>query len=181
MPEQAKRHVFRDAAVGYVASMPVLITTFPDGGTLEFDHGQFDGWCVFLTRPGDQRYAPSDVEYFAAAVRLAKRHGAERLYRDFTAIYERTGQSIDHHLIAEIRTMASAYGRDSLLVEIILAMLYAGMVAEENKRHAPLGKRIKRLGVHQILRLQMPVEEAAAYSRHKSWRALATECTAYGF
>ncbi len=36
-------------------------------------------------------------------------------------------------------------------MEIWFNVLYAGMVAEENKENAVLKKRIKRLGMHQVL------------------------------
>lgn len=34
---------------------------------------------------------------------------------------------------------------------IVFTIIYLGMVAEENKLGTKLGKRIKRLGIHQVL------------------------------
>lgn len=48
-------------------------------------------------------------------------------------------------------------------MEIWLNVLYAGMIAEENKENAVLGKRIKRLGMHQVLPDEMPPETASVF------------------
>jgi hypothetical protein len=46
------------------------------------------------------------------------------------------------------------------------------MIAEENKENAILGKRIKRLGMHQVLIENMKPEEAAVFSKGKKWKEL---------
>jgi hypothetical protein len=66
-------------------------------------------------------------------------------------------------------------------VEVLLTTLYAAMIAEENRVNAPLGRRIKRLGVHQVLVEGMRVEDAARFSRGKPWRVLEELCVARGF
>jgi hypothetical protein len=57
-------------------------------------------------------------------------------------------------------------------MEIWFNVLYAGMVAEENKEHALLKKRIKRLGMHQVLLENMEPEKAALFSKGKKWTEL---------
>ena len=60
-------------------------------------------------------------------------------------------------------------------------IFYAGMIAEENKKHAILKKRIKRLGLHQILIEDADPKYAATFSEGKKWRELDVECTNRGF
>ena len=55
------------------------------------------------------------------------------------------------------------------------------MVAEENKQFTKLGKRIKRLGIHQILQENLDVAKAAQYSRGMKWREIHDECIERGF
>ena len=55
------------------------------------------------------------------------------------------------------------------------------MVAEENYHGTKLGKRLKRLGIHQILIEGMEVHVAAHWSRGKPWREIAEECERRGF
>ena len=52
-------------------------------------------------------------------------------------------------------------------VAINFIVIYAGMVAERNKKFTKLKERIKRLGMHQVLLEQMPVQEAANWSKEK--------------
>jgi hypothetical protein len=160
--------------------MPVL-RTFSDGSVLEFGPGRFDRWCVYITRPDGERYPPRDVEYFAQLRSLAAKYGAERLYIDFLAIYQRTTKDISPHVFEMIYHMAKAYGEDDLEVDLLLSILYAGMVAEENKRRARLRKRVKRLGVHQVLLEDLAPEEAATFSKGKPWDVIDFECTVRHF
>ncbi|GGD59730.1 DUF7004 family protein [Pseudoxanthomonas indica] len=155
--------------------------TLADGALIEFDRGQFDDWCVYLTPPGAARMAPRDVDYFAELQTLAQRHGAFRLYEDFVGVYARTQAQASPGVLAWISGVSAAYGDDALAVDRLLTILYAGMVAEENKLNGPLGKRIKRLGVYQSLVEGMPAAEAAQYSRNVDAKRLDKECRARGF
>lgn len=158
-----------------------MIKQFADGSTLEFDAGSFDDWCIYLTRPGVPRHAPRDIVYFAALQRLAAVHGAHELYGDFVKVYKRTGKAIDPAVLIAIEGLAVRYGPDAQEIEILLTLLHAAMVAEMNKRYSPLGKRIKRLGVRQVLLEGMTPEAAASFSKDKRWRQLASECQKRGF
>lgn len=51
-------------------------------------------------------------------------------------------------------------------------VLYAGMIAEENKENTILKKRIKRLGVHQVLIDNVSPGETAVFSKGKKWKEL---------
>jgi len=148
------------------------INRFSHGGFIEFDKGSFDNWCVYLTRANGERYAPTDVQYFSRLKSLAKTHGAQIIYDDFVVIYNRTGPKILKNILELITLLCSHYRKDSLEMEIWFNVLYAGMVAEENKEHALLKKRIKRLGVHQVLLENMEPEKAALFSKGKKWTEL---------
>lgn len=73
------------------------------------------------------------------------------------------------------------YGEDSLNIAIDFTIIYMGMIAEENKEFTKLGKRIKRLGVHQVLKERMHYNEAANFSRGKKWKELNEICSSKGF
>jgi hypothetical protein len=144
----------------------------PGSYSVCFDAGSFDNWCVYLQRQGQARYAPSDAEYFARLQQLAATHGHQKIYTDFTACYQLTTARIDAKVLALIEHLSTSYGPDANELEMWLTVLYAGMVAEENKARAILKKRIKRLGMHQVLLEQMPPAEAARFSRGKPWQQL---------
>ena len=55
------------------------------------------------------------------------------------------------------------------------------MIAEENKANTKLGKKIKRLGVHQILIENITPNISANYSKGMKWREIEKECKERGF
>ena len=157
-----------------------LLKQFPDGGRVEFGFGSFDEWCVFVTRPPGPRQAPRDTDYFAELKILHTRF--PRLHDDVVEVFQRTTRVVDAATLQRITEIAAQYPTaERLPVDVLLTTLYAAMIAEENREHAPLGKRIKRLGVHQVLMENVPVEMAANFSRGKPWRELAAECERRGF
>jgi hypothetical protein len=148
------------------------INQFSHGGFIEFDKGSFDDWCVYLTRANGERFAPTDVHYFSRLKSLAQVHGAQKIYDDFVVIYNRTGSEILKDILELISVLSRHYGRDALEMEIWFNVLYAGMVAEENKQNAILKKRIKRLGMHQVLIENRNTEDAATFGKGKKWTEL---------
>ena len=161
--------------------MAELITQFEDGSFLEFDRGRFDGWCVYLTRPKQSRYAPKDFQYFQRLTEYASLYGAESLYSDFVSIFSLTTKTLNKEVFNHIKSICSKYGEGALDIEIDFSIMYLGMIAEENKRFTKLGKRVKRLGVHQVLIDSMSPNEAANFSKEKKWRELDTLCSSKGF
>ncbi len=152
--------------------MPRKINQFRNGVSIEYDSGKFDDWCVYLTRANGKRIAPSDNWYFKRLKKLAEKHGSQKIYDDFVVIFNRTAKQIETDVLDLIALLSRAYSSDEPEMEIWLNVLYAGMVAEENKEHAKLGKRIKRLGVHQVLIENAPPEKAAVFSKGKKWGEL---------
>ena len=158
------------------------IKTFPGGAFLEFDQGNFDDWCVYWTQPGQGRKALRDEEYFAQMIALAEKHGREKLYQDYLKVYEHTGKELDHKVLLAITRLAQReYGQDAFLADYLLTVLYAGMIAEENKENTKLGKRVKRLGVHGILMEGQSAQMAANLTRGMKYQQIEAMCEAKGF
>lgn len=157
-----------------------VIQTFEDGTSLEFDVGQFDEWCIYLKTSKDELYgkwcsrtpngyAPKDEKYFGEVAHFAQIHSSKKVYSDFVKIYDNTKSSIEQHVFDLISDISNDYGQDSMEIQILFCILYAGMVAEENKKYSVLGKRIKRLGIHQLLMDEktLSAKEAANFSKGK--------------
>lgn len=161
--------------------MQRLLQTFADGTTVSFGRGAFDDWCVYLHRPGERPHAPRDERYFARLQHLGDAHGLQTIYADFVAVYDRTTAEVDATVLNLILKLTPKYGPDALEMAVWLTVIYAGMVAEENKEKAVLKKRIKRLGMHQTLLEGLPPAEAASFSRGKKWPELARLCRSKGF
>lgn len=161
--------------------MARLIKRFADNSLLEYDRGNFDDWCIFLSRPTHPRFAPRDWQYFTRLQQLAERYGPAKIYADFVTVFAATGRELDPQLLTRITDFSNDYAQDALRADIVFTLLYAGMLAEENKAFAPLGKRIKRLGVHQVVLEGLPPKDAAVFSVGRPWQELAKLCESRGF
>ncbi len=156
-----------------------LISELADGTKLVFSEGRFDAWCIYHL-VGNTAHAIKDVEIF----KLLEKHNKElerfTLYRDFLFIFNAVTKLLNYDLIEWINAASKKHDNFEE-VELVLTFLYAGMIAEENKKNAILKKYIKRLGVHQVLIERLPADVAASYSKNKKWRELKLECEARGF
>jgi hypothetical protein len=157
------------------------LNTFSNKGFIEFDSGSFDDWCVYVTKPNGERFAPTDVQYFSRLQKLGKKHGHQKIYDDFVVIFNRTTKKPEQKVFKLIRDLSADYGSDSLEIEIWFSVLYAGMIAEENKEKAILKKRIKRLGMHQVLIENTQPQIAATYSKGRKWKELDSVMKLKGF
>ncbi len=152
--------------------MPTLIKNVRERNLVEFDKGSFDEWCVFLTRPGKIKYAPTDMEYFTILKNFSYRYSNKKIYDDFLQFYQPANKEIDKDVTGLITTIADYYKTDAEEIDIWFTVIYGGMVAEENKEFAVLKKRIKRLGMYQILINGKDAEYAANFSKGKKWKEL---------
>ncbi len=152
--------------------MPRLLKTYTNNAKIEFDDGCFDGWCVFLTKTNGERYAPTDIKYFSRLKILGEKYGPQKIYDDFVVIYNRTTKDVNEEVFELIIALSKNYKEDALEIEVWFGIIYAGMIAEENKDKAILKKRIKRLGMHQLLLQEFSAEEAANFSKGRKWREL---------
>ena len=160
--------------------MDRLIKLFSDGSKLLFDKGVFDEWCVYMQHSGARKYAPTDVQYFGRLQQYASTFGAKVVYADFLEIYEQTKKSVSAEVLAYITELSVKYGNDSTQIEMDFTIIYAGMIAEENKAYTKLGKRIKRLGVYQVLIEGVAPTVAAQFSKGKKWTEIEQECIRRG-
>lgn len=155
--------------------MATHIKSFPDGSSFEYDRGSFDEWCVYIKPRGTRRYAPKDIDYLTELSRIGSLHGCTTIYNDFVIIFENTTKELDQSLLDNIRVLSEKYGCDAAVVDKLLTLLYASMVAEENKARTKLGKKVKRLAVHQVLKENMKPDEAAAFSKGRTWQSILKE------
>lgn len=161
--------------------MPQKLNTFSNGGFIEFDTGKFDDWCVYITGPDEIRHAPSDVFYFSRLKKLGRKYGFQKIYDDFVVVFNRTSSEINPDIFQLISILSRNYRKDAQEFETWFNVLYAGMVAEENKENAILKKRIKRLGMHQLLIDGLEPETAANFSKGIKWPELNRLMKAKGF
>jgi hypothetical protein len=153
--------------------MPRLIKKLKNNRSVVFDSGKFDDWCVYVEESNGIRKAPFDETYFTDLVQIAQKYKENKVYQDFVCIYENTTSTINQITLTLIDEIVSTYNiEDNVLIEQWFTVIYAGMIAEENKKNAILKKRIKRLGMHQVLIMGMPANQAASFSKGKNWRDL---------
>lgn len=157
------------------------IKTVNDSIIIEFDKGRFDNWCVYITSPKRGRFAPTDREYFTRLALIAQEFSPRSIYDDFVEVYEQTTPELSDTTLKVITLLSSKYCARATELNVWFTVIYAGMVAEENKSHAILKKRIKRLGMHQLLIDKESPEYAAAFSRGKSVADLEPIMLAKGF
>lgn len=55
------------------------------------------------------------------------------------------------------------------------------MIAEENKKHTKLGRRIKRLGIYTLLIEKRDLNYAANFMKGMPWRKIDRLCRERGF
>ncbi len=161
--------------------MKRLVAKISEEVHIEFGKGKFDDWCVYVCKKGSRKSAPKDTEYFGRLQDLSKVHGPKQIYSDFLKIYEGTTKEVNTNIIELIALLSNGYGSDAFEVKKWFTVIYAGMIAEENKSKAILKKRIKRLGMYQTLIEQMPAEKAAIFSKGKKWYNLDKICRDLGF
>ena len=142
-----------------------------DGYTIFYDRGVFDDWCVYIKEP-HRTFAPTDEVYFARLQSLTRKHTAAQIYADFVKIYDITSSEINEKAIQLIAELSAKYGPDATEIKKWFTIIYAGMIAEENKANKILGKRIKRLGIYQVIMQGRSVKHAANYSKEKKWKYL---------
>lgn len=162
--------------------MSRLVKKLENNRSVIFDTGKFDNWCVYVVESNGSKKAPFDETYFTDLFHISQKYSNNKVYNDFVLIYERTTRTIDQEVLLLIDEIVTTYKNpDKIIVEQWLTVIYAGMIAEENKERAILKKRIKRLGMHQVLMLNIPAQEAAKFSYGKKWRDLDAIMKPMGF
>ena len=154
--------------------------TFADGSSIGFGRGKIDDFCVYVKDEAGVR-APLDTEYFQFIHDLATQYGTLAVYNAFKRIYDVAQRELHPVAISIIDQASKRFSASKLKPKLYFSILYLCMVAEQNYPNTRLGKRLKRLGIYQLLFEEMDVQEAANWSRGKSWRVIADECEKRGF
>jgi len=150
-----------------------LIKTLKNNRQVIFDKGKFDNWCVYVVEENGTKKAHFDATYFTDLKSIASKYEVDKVYNDFVSIYNGTTKTIDQPILSLIdKIVTTYYEKDKSIIEQWFVVIYGGMIAEENKRLAILKKRIKRLGMHQILKLDYDPKVAANFSKGKKWHEL---------
>jgi len=153
-----------------------IVKKFKDGSEIGFGKGRFDDFCVYLDNK-----PPLDVHYFTRLYELKEIYGGSNIYNDFIYIYELVTKKLESAVLEGITYISQKYKDDIIRVDKIFTILYMAMIAEENKVNTKLGKKIKRLGVHQILIENITPNVSANYSKGMKWREIEKECIERGF
>jgi len=162
--------------------MATLIKQLRNNRSVIFDVGKFDNWCVYVVENNGSKKAPFDETYFNDLYNIAQKYIQDKVYDDFVSIYENTTKNIDNGVLALIDNITNTYNEeDKIIIEQWFTVIYAGMIAEENKDFAILKKRVKRLGMHQVMKLGMSAKDAAKFSYGKKWRELDAIMKPLGF
>lgn len=153
--------------------MKRLIKKLRNNSKVIFDKGKFDHYCVYVVLPTGEKSPPLDVTYFSDLQNISTFYEGNKIYADFVKIYDRTNDQIDKNILKLIDELVLTYKTEhQQIIEKWFTVIYAGMIAEENKKFAILKKRIKRLGMHQVLIDEMKPLMAANFSKGKKWRDL---------
>jgi len=153
-----------------------IVKKFKDGSEIGFGKGRFDDFCVYLDNK-----PPLDVHYFTRLYELKEIYGGSNIYNDFVYIYELVTKKLESAVLENITHISQKYKDDITRMDKIFTILYMAMIAEENKANTKLGKKIKRLGVHQILIENLTPNISANYSKGMKWREIEKECKERGF
>ena len=135
-----------------------------------FDKGKFDKYCVYINGRNKFRYAPTDDVYFNWIRILAKQYGNFQVWNDFCTIYDivDTGET-ENEVLSIIKNIDLHYNDDTILWWLIF---YMTMRAECKIENTILKKRIKKLGVYNILFDEYPIDYIIKYMKGKNWRYL---------
>jgi hypothetical protein len=161
--------------------MTTRIANFDDGTHLDFDVGKFDNFCVYIYQKDGSRRAPLDIDYFSDFQYLAEKYTKDKVWLDFLGLYEKTTRELSEKVSSYIESLCESYISDKLLFMKTFYILYASMIAENNKSNTKLGKRIKRLGLHTLIIENENLDYSVSFMRGKSWKEIDKICTSRGF
>ena len=131
-----------------------------------FGEGNIDEWCVYCIKPNKKTWFAYDHEYLSWIRKMGKFHGENKIYDSFIRIYNNVSYNYDMIEGYEvIKDVSSDYPR----TEHYWTWFWMTMVAEERKENAILGKRIKRLGVYNILFDKYKLRYITSYMVGMKW------------
>jgi len=144
------------------------ICDFSDGSFLAYTTGNFDNYRVtFFSADGTYVFSPRDTYFFDELLGFGAN---QSVWNSIVKVAEQINRSTNFEDVdfpVEI---------ESLQAKKVISAIVAAMIAEERKANTKLGKRIKLLGIHQILIQGIEPKIAASWSRDKKWRIIDAEC-----
>lgn len=160
-----------------------LITAFDDRTYLCYTRGAFDNWRVtFLDSEGKQETSPKDTAFFDYFLSLmAYGNTGREIFNIIKRMSKKISKGMDidfDHLKDEIYEYAEELSipeEEKLRFEKAMMSVLAAMLSEEQKAFTKLGKKLKLLGLHQVLIGKMDPKIAANWSRGKPWREILAE------
>ena len=162
--------------------MERLIKQLSNNRKVIFEKGSFDDYCVYVVEANGAKKPPFDVTYFTDFQNIATHYTNNKVYNDFVSIYDLTTKTIEPNVTNLIDNITTTYSpQHQIIMEQWLTVIYGGMIAEENKQNAILKKRVKRLGMHQVLIENLSPSIAANFSKNKKWRELDAIMSPKGF
>lgn len=153
-----------------------------NGTVFSYGIGSYDDWCVYESTPEVRARRVGDYDYFKKFRELGEIYGRAELFEDICKIYDRTKAEVDKEVLDDISNqICHNYHDDYDKAEYSFCLLYLSMIAEMNKEYSRLGKRVKGLGIHQLLFQKMKIHDIANFTRGKKWFEIAAICEQYGF
>lgn len=141
-----------------------------NGYVIYYNYGEFDQYCVHVLKPKKKSaWRPLDKEYFNWLKNMGKRYGNDYVYEDFLKVYEIISKTTTMY---EIENIVKEVKKNYFQGELWWTIFALTMKAEECKEYTKLGKRIKHLGVYNILKENMKVSEVVSYMKGKKWYEL---------
>lgn len=140
------------------------------GYEIYFAPGRFDKWCVYLNNTENKKTIPLDKDYFQWILNLSNKYGKKQVYEDFLKVYDDVDELFDEEKCYSLcHDIDEKYEEDTTHWWIIF---YMTMVAECKKKNSILKKRIKHLGVYNVLFDEYEINYVVTYMRGKKWRDL---------
>lgn len=166
-----------------------------------FAQGKIDNWCAYVAeRDRDYKwhlYAPKDEFYFERVLYIArelektypnrKESAFERVYHEVLHIAEimfYDPKHVSDVICNEIDRIVEKYAAENEAYRGILSLalyeLYYGMIAEENKDDTTLGRKIKMIGLHDLLIKRKGVKVSCDCNKEQNRNIIQHECDKLG-
>jgi len=147
------------------------IYKFIDGTSIAFDAGNFDNWRVSIYRDDNYEGSPREVDFLIHLKTL----DADIAWKYVKETYDKISVDLEPTDIKPSIPPDSRLGTIKMFWALAMTMY-----AEERRVGYILGKRIKLLGIHQLLKENFSPVEVSNWSRGKKWRELNEECKKRG-
>ena len=144
---------------------------YEDGSYLAFDTGNFDDYRVTFYHNGSQ-HSPKDTWFFDKLVAIKRKPHTVWL------VVQQIAKQINK--TTEFQNIVFPDRIESQEAKKVFDFMAAAMIAEERKKGTVLGKRVKLLGIYQILFVYKNAL-VASWSKDKPAGIISDECEGYGF